>query len=124
MVVSLAACGGSSDTPATDTTNNNSNNNSNSASTDNNTTAPADTSAGTESGEKPDYHEVLKDGITIVVNGTLTATVDNGQAEFKQQWEDAVGIPLEIQQLDHSGYTDAVGRLFAGGDYPLALIHN
>lgn len=122
MVVSLAACGGSSDTPATDSTNNNSN----SASTDNNTTAPADTSAGTETpaetGEKPDYHEVLKDGITIVVDGTLTATVDNGQAEFKQQWEDAVGIPLEIQQLDHSGYTDAVGRLFASQDYPDAMI--
>lgn len=124
MVVSLAACGGKSDTPASDTTNN-----SNSTATDNSsTTAPAETSANTEtpadtaSGEKQDYHEVLKDGITIVVNGTLTASADNGQADFEKQWEDAVGIDLTIQQLDHSGYTDAVGRLFAGGDYPDAMI--
>lgn len=124
MVVSLAACGGKSDTPANDTTSN-----SNSTATDNSsTTAPAETSANTEtpadtaSGEKQDYHEVLKDGITIVVNGTLTASADNGQADFEKQWEDAVGIDLTIQQLDHSGYTDAVGRLFAGGDYPDAMI--
>ncbi|MCM1182455.1 MAG: ABC transporter substrate-binding protein [Roseburia sp.] len=123
MVVSLAACGGSSDTPATDSTTDNSNA---AASTDNSTAAPADSSAGTdasaESGEKPDYHDVLSDGITIVVNGTLTASADNGQEDFKKQWEDAVGISLTIQQLDHSGYTDAVGRLFAGGDYPDAMI--
>ena len=29
---------------------------------------------------------------------------------------------MNIQQLDHSGYTDAVGRLFAGGDYPDVMI--
>lgn len=36
--------------------------------------------------------------------------------------EEAVGIDLTIQQLDHSGYTDAVGRLFASQDYPDAMI--
>jgi multiple sugar transport system substrate-binding protein/putative aldouronate transport system substrate-binding protein len=66
--------------------------------------------------------------ITMVVNGTLTATLDNGQADFEAQWEEAVGetlghdIDLEIQQLDHSGYTDAVGRLFASGDYPDVIL--
>lgn len=119
MVVSLTACGGSSDSanqpaadanqPAADT--NQPAADSNAASGD--TAAPAEV----------DYHEILGDtGINMVVNGTLTATLDNGQAEFKQQWEDAVGIPLTIQQLDHSGYTDAVGRLFAGGDYPDVIV--
>lgn len=125
MVVSLAACGGKSDAPASDTTDN-----SNSTATDNSstTTPAADTNTNTEapadtaSGEKADYHEVLKDGITIVVDGTLTASADNGQADFEKQWEEAVGIDLTIQQLDHSGYQDAVGRLFAGGDYPDAMI--
>lgn len=121
MVVSLAACGSSdagstTDAPAAD--------NSSNATTD----APAadnsgDTADNSGDAADVDYHEVLADtGINMVVNGTLTATVDNGQAEFKQQWEEAVGIPLNIQQLDHSGYTDAVGRLFAGGDYPDVII--
>ena len=48
--------------------------------------------------------------------------MDNGQADFEKQWEEAVGIDLTIQQLDHSGYTDAVGRLFASQDYPDAMI--
>ena len=66
--------------------------------------------------------------IKMVVDGTLTATTDSGQQEFEAQWEAAVAektgktIDLEIQQLDHSGYNDAVGRLFAGGDYPDVMI--
>lgn len=118
MVVSLAACGSSdAGTTATDT-----------PAADNTTSAPAaDAPAADAATDAPaadvDYHEILADtGINMVVNGTLTATVDAGQAEFKQQWEDAVGVPLTIQQLDHSGYTDAVGRLFAGGDYPDVIV--
>lgn len=112
MVVSLAACGSSNDsasTPATDA----------SASTSTTTETPA-----TEAAESS--YELTE--LNIVVNGTLTATVDNGQDAFKAQWEEAVSevlghdITLNIQQLDHSGYTDAVGRLFAGGDYPDAMI--
>lgn len=116
MVVSLAACGSSdggstTDAPAAD----NSGNTAADASADN---ASADAATA-----DVDYHEVLADtGINMVVNGTLTASLDNGQAEFKQQWEEAVGIPLTIQQMDHSGYTDAVGRLFAGGDYPDVIV--
>ncbi|MBR0148104.1 MAG: ABC transporter substrate-binding protein [Lachnospiraceae bacterium] len=56
------------------------------------------------------------DKIVLVINGTLTATVENRQDAFEQQWEDAVGIDLDIQQLDHSGYADAVGRKFVAGD--------
>lgn len=106
MVASLAACGSSNDAPAQSA-----------AATD---SAAASTEASTEA-----YN---LEEINVVVNGTLTATVDNGQAEFVQQWDDAVSeaighpIKMNIQQLDHSGYTDAVGRLFAGGDYPDVMI--
>lgn len=125
MIVSLTACGGGSGDSAStssdgNTTGTSSSNTDTSAS---NTDASSGSSGDTaSSGEKADYHEVLKDGLNIVVNGTLTASVDNGQADFKAQWEEAVGIPLTIQQLDHSGYTDAVGRLFASQDYPDAMI--
>ena len=124
MVVSLAACGGSSNDSANSTSNNNASDTTNSnASSGSNDTASNDTASNDagESDEKPDYHDVL-DGLTIVVDGTLTASVDNGQADFEKQWEDAVGIDLTIQQLDHSGYIDGVGRLFASQDYPDAMI--
>ena len=117
MFTSLTACGatgGDGTTPGADS-NNTGNSTGNAAAPE---TGTADAAA-----QEVDYHDILGDtGITIVVNGTLTTTLDNGQAEFKQQWEDAVGIPLTIQQMDHSGYTDAVGRLFASGDYPDAMI--
>lgn len=121
MVVSLTACGGgsgdSANTSSDNSTTTDTSSNSSSGTTDtsaSNTDASTDNSGdAAASGEKADYHEVLKDGLTVVVNGTLTASVDNGQADFEKQWEEAVGIDLTIQQLDHSGYTDAVGRLFA-----------
>ena len=129
MVVSLTACGGgdnaSTSSSDTDTKNDAASAGSSSndaASNDTNDTAASGDASGDTAAGKPDYHEVLKDGITVVVNGTLTASVDNGQADFEKQWEEAVGIDLTIQQLDHSGYTDAVGRLFASQDYPDAMI--
>ncbi len=130
MVVSLTACGGgsgdSANTSSDNSTTTDTSSNSSSGTTDtsaSNTDASTDNSGdAAASGEKADYHEVLKDGLTVVVNGTLTASVDNGQADFEKQWEEAVGIDLTIQQLDHSGYTDAVGRLFASQDYPDAMI--
>lgn len=109
MVASLAACG-SSDSSSTSAT------------------TETKTEATESNGESADASAYELTELNIVVNGTLTATVDNGQAEFEAQWEEAVGeklghsIDLKIQQLDHSGYIDAVGRLFAGGDYPDAMI--
>lgn len=110
MVLSMAACGNGgaaeSSAPAT-------------ASTES-----ASASASTEAEAEPYKLETL----TMVVNGTLTATVDNGQADFEAQWESAVSeklghdIDLVISQLDHSGYVDAVGRLFAAGEYPDTII--
>ncbi len=111
MLTSLTACGaadGENTTPAADS---------------NNTETGNAAAPETGTGEKADYHDILGDtGLNIVVNGTLTTTLDNGQAEFKEQWEEAVGIPLTIQQMDHSAYQDAVGRLFSSGDYPDAMI--
>jgi len=113
MVTSLAACNSSTTTTTTD-----------SADQTSTETAAADSTAATEEAESTYELTELK----MVVNGTLTATVDAGQAEFEAQWEEAVGeaighsIDLQISQLDHSGYVDAVGRLFAGGDYPDVII--
>ncbi len=124
MVAALVGCGGGdSEAPAADDSN---------TSTD----APADSSASTDAagdtaaeGEgEAAASDYQLDTLNIVVDGTLTATLDNGQPEFEAQWEDAVAeslghpVDLVIQQLDHSGYIDAVGRLFAGGDYPDAMI--
>lgn len=108
MVASLVGCGGGSSEAPAETTENTE------ATAENTEAAAENTEASTESYQL--------DKLVMVVNGTLTATVDNGQADFEKQWEDAVGIDLEIQQLDHSGYVDAVGRLFAGGDYPDVII--
>lgn len=111
MVASLVGCGGSKEEAPAETTE-----------TTEKTEASAEKEeAPAENAEAPAESYQL-DKITMVVNGTLTATVDNGQADFEKQWEDAVGVDLEIQQLDHSGYVDAVGRLFAGGDYPDVII--
>ena len=108
MVASLVGCGGSKEEAPAETTEK--------------TEASAEKAeTPAENAEAPAESYQL-DKITMVVNGTLTATVDNGQADFEKQWEDAVGVDLEIQQLDHSGYVDAVGRLFAGGDYPDVII--
>ena len=64
------------------------------------------------------------DSLTMVVDGTFNASLDAGQADFIKQWEDQVGVKLKINQLDHSGYTDGVGRLFAAGDYPDVILLN
>ena len=124
MVASLAACGStdasstSTETQTADTT-----------TTTETTTSDAtttDTAAATE-------EEYVLETLNIVVDGTLTATVENGQDAFVEQWEAAVSeklghdIKLNITQLDHSDYSGTVARLLttgAPGDegYPDALI--
>lgn len=73
--------------------------------------------------------EFKLESITAVVNGTFN--IDDGEAgwaEFIEQWQAGVkadkdmDVKLTIQKLDHSGYEDAVGRLFASGDYPDVMI--
>lgn len=84
------------------------------------TSQNTESTAASDSGSAP----YQLDSITFVVDGTFNASVDAGQADFIKQWEDAVGIKLKINQLDHSSYTDGVGRLFAGGDYPDVILLN
>lgn len=107
MAASLCACGGADTTPED-----------NGGSTTNN--GGSTTNNGGSTTNTPSEYKL--DKITMVVNGTLTATVESGQQEFEKQWEEAVGVDLEIKQLDHSGYADAVGRLFASGDMPDVMI--
>lgn len=105
MVVALVGCGGS-----------------NASSDPSNDAASAEVSAEDAASLKEAAANYDLDKIVMVCDGTLTATIDNGQAEFEKQWEDAVGVDLEIQQQDHSGYSDAVGRIFASGDYPDVIL--
>ncbi|MCR4923206.1 MAG: hypothetical protein K5931_04285 [Lachnospiraceae bacterium] len=121
MVVSLTACGGGGAAqPAGDA---------GSAGTE----APAkeevaggsEAAEGSEEAAAGDYQ---LDQITMVVDGTLNANLDNGQKEFNDQWDAYVSeklghsIHLDIQQQDHSGYFDAVGRIFASGSYPDVIL--
>ncbi len=115
MVASLAACGGESAEPAADS------GNSETAAPAETQEAPAQDSAA-ETPAAPAEGGYKLEKINMVVDGNLSATLDNGQADFEKQWEEAVGVDIQIQQLDHSGYTDAVGRLFASGDYPDVMI--
>ena len=82
MVVSLAACGSSSDSSSTAT-------DSNATSTTEAANAEASTTASTGETSSYDLTE-----LNIVVNGTLTATVDNGQQAFVEQWEKAISEEL------------------------------
>ena len=88
---------------------------------------------GSGSGSGSGFADGQLNSINIIVDGTITATVDAGQAEFKAQWEEAVGeklghpITLNITQLDHSDYSGTVSRTLTTGQpgdagYPDALI--
>ncbi len=114
MVASLAACGGgdggASTTPAGDNT------------------GGSSAAAGTEStgGDTESTYQLSE--LHLVVDGTITATVDNGQAALIEQLNAALSeragydVTVTIDQYDHSGYTDAVGRLMVSGDLPDAMI--
>jgi len=109
MVLSLAACG-----------------NENPMATSTTSTSKTETSSETGTKEEAKPYELTK--IKFVVDGTLTANEDNRQDAFVEQWNAAVSekighsIELEVTQLDHSGYKDAVGRLLISGDLPDVMI--
>lgn len=114
MVFSLAACGGSESTTES-------------------AAAPAQSSAATTESsaavaETPAEYQ-LTDPISVVVNGTVNyVKEDSGEEEFKAALNEAVSeamgydVSFDFTILDHSGYVDAVGRLFAGGDYPDVMV--
>ncbi len=96
MVLSMVACGGN-DTPATGES------------------KPATGDASTSSDFK-------MDSIEVIVNGTIP-TQDNYRQEFEDQISAATGVDVNFNQQDHSGYADAVGRVFAGGtDFDVILL--
>ena len=118
MLTSFTACGtksGDETTPAADSSNTGSSQGGDTAQTPAQDTAAGDAAADTGSG-----YQLEK--IVMVVDGTMAADLENGMQDVEKQWEEAVGIDLEIQPIDHSGYVDAVGRLFASGDYPDVMI--
>ena len=121
MVVSLAACGGDSNTTTTD--------NSSDAAASTATTATEATTSETATADTTATSDYDLTELNIVVNGTFNIDVEEtGWFEFIEQWEAGVAeetgkyVKLNINKLDHSGYTDAVGRLFASGDYPDVMI--
>ncbi|MCM1113471.1 MAG: hypothetical protein NC399_09480 [Muribaculum sp.] len=109
MVVSLAACGNKEgsepSTPATDSS--------------------AEGSSSTQQADPEPYN---LENLKIVANGTLNLDYGQGLEEFQDQLAAGIGehighdITVEITKIDHSGYTDAVGRLFAAQDYPDVMI--
>ena len=118
MVMSMAACGSKEEAPAA-------NNNQSSAA------APAASSeaAPAASSEAAPAEYQLTEPIKVVVNGTVNyVKEDSGKEEFIAALNEAVSeymgydVTFDFTQLDHSGYVDAVGRLFAGGDYPDVMV--
>lgn len=110
MIASMTACGGNSSDPTPTTTASNSTTQttaSGSNSTD--STTPAQSSA----------NIVKPDSIRIVVDGTI---LTEGLSEFSAQISEMVGVNYIFDQQDHSGYADAVGRVFASGAWPDVIL--
>ena len=100
MVLSLAACGDNKET-------NNGGSTTGTGSSD---------VVSSEAGGDSSYELT---GIKIMVDGTLNLSEETGLNEFEKAWEDAVGIDLTVNKVDHSGYADALARALANtGDRP------
>lgn len=118
LAVSLTACGQTADSGTADS----------STGESQTTQQGSQESQQTGSAEENGEDEYRLENLNIVVNGTLNAGPDAGMDDFVKQWEAAIEeklgyhVTLQIQKLDHSSYTDSVGRLFSSGDYPDALL--
>ena len=63
------------------------------------------------------------DSLTIMVDGTLVATTEEGQAEFIAKLQELTGIAnITIIQPDHSSYYDNVSQIMASDDRPDAIL--
>ena len=111
MIASLAACGGGDGNGDGGNASNPANNGGSQSSSSNNNN---NNSSNGNSGNAASNYTL--DKIVMVVDGTLAANSEENQDAFEKQWEAAVGTDLEIVQLDHSGYKDAVGRRLIGGE--------
>lgn len=98
LVFSLTACGG--DKSGNDAT----------------TAAPEATTAnGGASDETTTVAAIEKpEKITITCDGTVVTADDNADA-FYAELENLLGIDLEFERPDHSGYKDYIGTLFGAG---------
>lgn len=112
MVATMAGCGNSS-APASGSS-----------------SAPESSAAASASQEAPAASSEAAGGevekpasVKVTVNGTVV-TPENGQAAFEEQLEAALGGDMDIifDSQDHSGYADAVSRIFASGDWPDVIL--
>ncbi len=100
LVLSLTACGSTEEAKGDTSTDNGA------------TTTPTGTVAGEV--EKPA-------SINVMVDGTVF-TEPQGRAQFESALEAELGIDIVFTQPDHSGYYDAVGLTFSGGNWPDVVI--
>lgn len=109
MVVSLAACG-------------------NKEGSEPSTPATGNSAEGSSSTQQADPEPYNLTELKIVANGTLNLDYGQGLEDFQDQLAAGIGehighdITVTVTKIDHSGYTDAVGRLFAAQDYPDVMI--
>ncbi len=102
MVVSMAACG--DDAAA--------NNESNAGTQESN--SGKESQSGGEATGNDDAEPYKLEALTIMCDGTLNLQEETGLADFEKAWEEAVGIDLTINKIDHSGYADALATALAG----------
>jgi len=113
MIASMTACGGNSSNPTTAATTAAPT----TASSGGNTTTTTASNDATTAAPTSDI--VKPESIRIVVNGTI---LTEGIDVFGQQVSELVGVQYNFDQQDHSGYADAVGRVFASGDWPDVIL--
>lgn len=115
MVATMAGCGNNAQESSSSSQQSTSGEQS---SADGSSSAQSDSQSAENTGdiEKPSSVRVVCDGTVI--------TQDNGQAAFETQLEEALGLDVVFDQQDHSGYSDAVSRIFASGDLPDVILLN
>lgn len=106
MLASLTACGGDNNNATTPAANNPG------SSTD------ATTGSGS-SGNESSGGITKPASLRIVHDGTI---LTEGLSEFGKQISELTGVNYVLDQQDHSAYADAVGRVFASGDWPDILL--
>ena len=53
------------------------------------------------------------ESMTVMVDGTLNLTEENGLNEFQAALSEAIGVDVKLNKMDHSGYSDALARALA-----------
>lgn len=102
MVVSMAACGDDASTG---------NSNAGGSSSAGGSTS---TEGGSTAGGNNEVAPYDLKALTIMCDGTLNLSEETGIADFEKAWEEAVGVDLTINKIDHSGYADALATALAG----------